>query len=181
MSNADAMTMKNNFKIKCPECKGLGEIDKGEITTGCHKCNETGQINPEISAKIIYELVLDLDGSLRIEYLKRKFIPSSAVQEIMENIYKQGIKDGADGVKAQLEMYEKREQELLLTKGKATQEQIKGILEANKKKLLDEVGKMVDDIFSKCEVYALDTYCGHSDCPDCSRIDKLKQQIKRLG
>ena len=49
MSNADAMTMKNNFKIKCPECLALSSY----ASKDCKMCNGTGQINSEISAREI--------------------------------------------------------------------------------------------------------------------------------
>ena len=92
------------LKIQCPQCNGISAKDKRHI---CLLCNCTGQINPEISAEEIrreinnfvekrfvfqkkfpYSLTKECEKNYD-KIKNQKFIPSSAVQEIVENAVKE--------------------------------------------------------------------------------------------
>ena len=74
--------MTTNLTIKCPE--RLKDFPESYHPYSC-RCKGTGQINPEISAEEIYNQIrtANCDKSNLNLYLKKKFIPSSAVQEIV--------------------------------------------------------------------------------------------------
>ncbi len=78
------------YKIKCPYLK--------DSPAGLHSlhciCNGTGQINPEISAEDIERVLYETKTMDELRELrKQKFIPSSAVQEIVENSKKKLLDD----------------------------------------------------------------------------------------
>lgn len=61
------------------------------------------------------------------------------VVTIHNKSYEEGVKTGAEGIKAQLKMLETREQPLLLSKGKVTKEQLKSIAEKTKSETIKKV------------------------------------------
>ena len=185
------------LKIQCPQCNGISAKDKRHI---CLLCNCTGQINPEISAEEIrreinnfvekrfvfqkkfpYSLTKECEKNYD-KIKNQKFIPSSAVQEIIENNIsklKQHIdmhKDDYDnGLKEFLEDKDKQIEGLtrqLLQSRKEINE-----MKQEKKKLLDEVEKIIDKWIKKPCSHVYDFVS--AKCHVC--LEDLKQQLKRLG